>query len=68
MITVLFPNSTDEMWYRSHKFKPGEEGIFVLQTQAAEAYGVKGFTAIHPLDFQPLGERDHMRSLLQAIR
>lgn len=68
VITVLFPSSTDEAWYNSHKFKPGEEGIFLLQTQPAEAYGLRGFTALHPLDFQPTGERDRIRRLLQSIR
>jgi hypothetical protein len=68
IVTVLFPNSTDEAWYNSHKFKAGEEGIFILQTQPAQAYKLTGFTALHPLDFQPMAERDRVRRLTQAIR
>jgi hypothetical protein len=68
VISVYFPASTDEMWYRSPKFSPGQEGIFVLQMPSAEAYGFKGYTALHPLDFQPLSERDPIRRLVQQIR
>jgi hypothetical protein len=67
VITVLFPNSSDIAWYKSHKFKPGEEGFFVLETQPAAEYRIQGFTALDPLDFQPLSEQDRVRQLLRAI-
>jgi hypothetical protein len=66
-IPVLFSSSSDIVWYRSHKFKPGEEGIFILE-QPAATYGLQGFTALDPLDFQPVAEESRVRRLLQAIR
>ena len=67
VITVLFPNSRDIAWYKSPKFKPGEVGIFVLETQPAGQYGIQGFTVLDPLDFRPLSEQDRVRRILRAI-
>lgn len=67
-ISVLFPNSTDEMWIDSPKFRPGQEGIWILQRNQEEkgwpSMRVEGYTALHPLDFQPPDQLDRIRKLL----
>lgn len=67
VITVLFPNSRDIAWYKSPKFKPGEVGIFILETEPVDKYGIQGFTALDPLDFRPLSEQDRVRRRLRAM-
>jgi len=68
VLTVFFPSSTDEAWYNSPKFKPGDTGIFLLQSRLLETYRLKGFSAVHPLDFQPVSARDQIRRLLEQLR
>jgi hypothetical protein len=64
-VALRFPSSEDVMWYKAPKFKPGNEGVFMLQkgqikehSSAAAAAAViettEAYTAIHPSDFQPL--------------
>lgn len=35
-ITVRFPESTDVRWYRAPKFRPGQQGFFMLQKGSSE--------------------------------
>jgi len=67
-LRVLYPSSTDEFWYESPKFKAGDEGVFLLQRDQKEhgpvQYRVRGFTALHPLDFHPRERLDELRRLL----
>jgi hypothetical protein len=72
LLTVLFPNSTDEFWIDSPKLTPGMEAIFVLQRDQAEkgfpVLRVAGLTALLPLDVHPLEALPRIQSLLGRIR
>jgi hypothetical protein len=35
-VTVRFPNSTDVQWYKAPKFRPGQQGFFMLHKEEAE--------------------------------
>jgi hypothetical protein len=68
-LQVLFPTSTDEVWIDSPKFKPGDDGVWILQRDQQEKGFPKlrrpGLTALDPLDFQPIAALPHLRELLQ---
>lgn len=68
-LRVLYPTSTDEFWYDSPKFKPGDDGVFLLQRDQKERgptqYRVRGYTALHPLDVYPRERLDELRKLLR---
>jgi hypothetical protein len=68
-LRVLYPVSTDEYWYESPKFAPGDEGVFLLQQDQKERgptqYRVRGFTALHPLDYHPRERLDELRRLMR---
>lgn len=68
-VTVIFPNSTDEMWIDSPKFRPGQEGIWILQRDQKEkgwpVLRAPGLTALHPLDFHAVNQLDRIRALTQ---
>jgi hypothetical protein len=67
-VTVLFAHSTDERWYFSPKYTQGQEGVFLLHPVAAGMpTGVDG-TTLDRLDFQPMGQLDQVRALVQAGR
>lgn len=65
--TVVFPNSTDELWIDSPKFKAGQEGVWILQRDTQEkvptVYAVPGYTALDQMDFQPRQAWDKIRQL-----
>lgn len=67
-VAFLFASSMDIMWYRSPKFQQGDEGIFLLNSDAEglEMFGVGGetLTLLHPLDFQPPDKLDAIKGLL----
>jgi hypothetical protein len=69
-LSVMYPSSTDEFWYESPKFHEGDRGVFVLQRNQQERgpkrFRVRGWTALHPLDFQPTERLDVLRSLLKT--
>jgi hypothetical protein len=62
-VTVLFPASRDIRWYESPKFMPGQEGIFILRVNRDPKLRVQGYTALDPLDFQPVNQLERVRSL-----
>lgn len=68
-LRVLYPTSLDEYWYESPKFAPGDDGIFLLQRDQKEhgptQYRVRGYTALHPLDYHPPERLDELRGLLR---
>jgi hypothetical protein len=72
LLTVLFPNSTDEFWIDSAKLTPGMEAIFVLQRDQAEkgfpVLRVAGLTALDPLDVHPVEALPRIRALLGRTR
>jgi len=67
-IHIWFPNSEDAAWHESAKFKPGQEGIWLLQRDQQERgwpiMRIPGVSALHPLDFHPLDRLDRIRRLL----
>ncbi len=69
-VTILFPNSTDEMWYDSPKFREGQSGVFILQRGQQEkglpAFRLPGYTALDPLDFQPGAQLNRIRTLIKS--
>lgn len=70
-VSIFFPSTTDAAWHESPKFKAGDEGIWVLQRNQQERgwprMRIPGLTALHPLDFQPLGRRAHVEELIERI-
>ncbi len=66
-VTVWFPGSDDIRWFRSPKLKPGQSGVFILQ-RARERGLTTGYTALDPLDVQPLPQRDRVRQLIVRPR
>ena len=69
-LRILYPTSTDEFWYESPTFTPGDEGVFLLQRDQQERgptpYRMRGFTALHPLDVHPRTRLDELRRLLRG--
>jgi hypothetical protein len=73
-IVVRFPKSKDVHWYKSPKFEPGHEGVFILR-KPAEAEGIvtvrRGapkeslFIADRPGSFQPGLQAEKVRSLMK---
>jgi hypothetical protein len=67
-LRVLYPASIDEFWAESPKFKPGDDGVFLLQRDQQEQgptqYRRRGLTALHPLDVHPRERLDELRHLL----
>lgn len=61
-VSVYFPQSTDERWLLSPKFRAGQQGIWILHSELGLPGGV--LTALNPLDFQPLAEKGNIQRLL----
>jgi hypothetical protein len=68
-VTVLYPNSRDEMWIDSPKFKEGEEGIWILQKNQNEKgpakFRVAGYTALGKLDFQEKNQAERVQRVIK---
>jgi hypothetical protein len=64
-VVVQFPNSTDVMWHQAPKFRPGQEGVFMLHKDEPKAAAkpmalaagapaaASPYTALDPADFHP---------------
>ena len=63
-VIVDFPQSTDERWLLSPKFRPGESGIWFLRHQENLGLPPSAWLALNPLDFQPLAQKETIRKLL----
>jgi hypothetical protein len=75
---IRFPASTDVLWHRAPKFRPGDEGFFMLhrgelkRAAAGRAMTMaatdteNNFTALHPADFQPFDRPGGVRNLIAA--
>jgi len=63
-VTVYFPRSTDERWLLSPKFRPGQQGIWILHRESR--FGLPGpvLTALDPSDYHPLTEQPRIQKLL----
>lgn len=82
-VVVRFPSSTDVKWYKAPKFRPGQQGFFMLHKDETHKHaGPKGaaisalvsademedvLLALHPADFQPLDRPGGVRNLLVAL-
>jgi hypothetical protein len=82
-VTVHFPSSTDVKWYKAPKFRPGQQGFFMLhKDETKEKRGATGavvaaltatedapggLTALHPADFQPLDRPGGVRNLISSV-
>jgi hypothetical protein len=69
-VSLLFAHSNDVMWYRSPKFKEGEQGVWI-----ASAYKPGGLfplerapplAVVNPLDYQPATQRARVQRLVKA--
>jgi hypothetical protein len=65
----LFPNSRDEAWIESPKFREGQHGIWILQSDQEEkgwpTMRIPGYTALDPLDFQDASQLNRIRALIK---
>jgi hypothetical protein len=64
-IVVVYPESRDVMWYRTPKFQKGDSGVWILRNEPIQGLERVGLTALHPLDFQPTSELQHIRTIIQ---
>jgi hypothetical protein len=64
-IEILFPNSNDIAWYRSPKIKAGDRGVWLLHNRDLFGKAIPGLAVVHPLDFRPIGELEHVRTLMK---
>ncbi len=67
-MTVLFANSMDLAWSRSPKLKSGDRCVLLLQSRDHFGRPVPERAVVDPLDVQPIGELEHVRSLLKGGR
>jgi hypothetical protein len=61
---VLVPGTLDVAWSAAPRVKPGQEGIWILQRHPELA----GYTALDPLDVQPMPQLARIRALLGGRR
>ena len=58
------------MWINSPKFKVGDRGIWILQSNQKErgfpVLRVPGLTALDPLDFRPTSDLPRIRGLVKS--
>lgn len=78
-VTVLFPASTDVLWYKAPKFQAGQKAVFVLnktKIKTEEHHELRGlaaekgaevevYTALHPDDVQPLRQQAAIKAMIQ---
>jgi hypothetical protein len=67
-VTVYFAKSDDERWILSPKYTTGQEGIFLLHSDAARLIGQTGFSTLNQLDFQPANQIETVRRLIKTPR
>jgi hypothetical protein len=68
-IVVRFPESTDVRWYETPKFRPGQQGVFILHKEAkgrASRKASEVYTALDAEAFQPLQHIESIRTLIKS--
>lgn len=66
-VVVQYHASTDVAWHKAPKFKPGDEGVFLLhKIEGQEAQTVATYSCIHEMDFQPRSKLDQIRTFIKA--
>lgn len=63
-ILVLFPGTLDVAWVHVPKFRVGQEGIWILVRDRK----LKAYTALDPLDFQPMNQLDRIKDLIKRTK
>ena len=79
-VIVRFPASDDVRWFRSPKFAPGDEGVFILRRpdegppsttgrarRAVAAGGGEVYTALDPEDVQPAELQEEIGTLARSV-
>jgi hypothetical protein len=66
-ITIFFAHSSDVAWYQSPKPKVGDRGVFILHEGEVRSRQTPGPAIIHPLDFRPISEVEHIRALIKRL-
>jgi hypothetical protein len=80
-VTVLFPASTDVLWYKAPKFQAGQKGTFILhktKIETADHHALRGlaaavgagtevevYTALHPEDVRPLQQQASIKAMIR---
>lgn len=62
---VYFPNSMDIAWHKAPKIKEGDRGVWMLHNRDVYGKAVPGRAVTHSLDFRPIEDLEHVRSLLK---
>jgi hypothetical protein len=65
-LVILFPHSDDVRWFASPKFKEGQQGVFLLHRTDNEQLRARGYTALDALDYQPMEQLGHIKTLMQS--
>jgi hypothetical protein len=69
-LRMIYPDSNDEVWADSPKPEPDKEGIWILQKDQQEKGGPKfrvpGYTALGPLDLQPVEQLEKVKQLISS--
>jgi hypothetical protein len=66
-ITAFFAHSTDVAWYKSPKLEVGDKGVFILHEGEVRSRQTPGPAIVHPLDFRPISDVEHVRALIKRI-
>lgn len=71
-VKVVFPSSTDVMWYKAPKLKVGQEGAFILHTGEVQRMmaGIRLpriYTILEPSDVQPKERQEQLRNLIRSL-
>jgi hypothetical protein len=62
-VTIVFPASNDVMWYKTPKLKQGQDGLFILRTEA-RGVATPRPAVVELQDVRPLSEVPRIRKLL----
>jgi hypothetical protein len=65
---IVFARSIDIVWYRAPKVKAGDRGVWILHSRDVRGKSVPALAIVHPLDFQPTSEIEHVRTLLTSSK
>lgn len=66
-VVVQYMASTDVAFYKAPKFKPGDEGVFLLhKVEEPPAGTAAAYSSFHEIDFQPRQKLDQIRTLIKA--
>ena len=81
-VVIRFPGSTDVRWHKAPKFRPGQQGVWLLHkkdvapspgmraamVKAAGPAVTEAYTALNPADFQPIDQVESIKTLIKASK